>query len=388
MRELKTSLALILLLSTASFAYQNNGGRGLMYIHSAKVLKSGYVEMYAHTRFFGKVGRTDPLTGKVRKAVTYWDVQGSVSFNFGISKYFEFSLSPIVYQDTHKGERGYNLPDDLFLRLKLGSLGGDNASMQYGFLLMGRIPTAKYHNIVFEPYSAGTVEAGVMGLISYFQDPLAPYDALNMHFNLGYLFHNDAGKKLTDIPNDTISVSTISSEFLFGAGFRIPTRRWDFSLEFYGNAFAQKPPETAFARENYLYVCPGVTYKAYRWMSLDMSVDIRLTPDNDETNLNFSRPPAAELPSNYPDWRVNLGMKLILLPTSVYKMSEAEAIIRAAEARKRLFEEIIKEQKETEAAEKELQRIKEERIKAEKELERLRRLIEGKTPQKTKKKPK
>ena len=48
----------------------------------------------------------------------------------------------------------------------------------------------------------------------------------------------------------------------------------------------------------------------------------------------------------------------------------------------------IKEQKDTEAAQVELERIKEERIRAEKELERLRRILEGETKEGSEKKDK
>ena len=51
--------------------------------------------------------------------------------------------------------------------------------------------------------------------------------------------------------------------------------------------------------------------------------------------------------------------------------------MQKAESRRELFEQIIKEQRETESAEAELERIKEERRKAERELERLRQILEG-----------
>ena len=58
-------------------------------------------------------------------------------------------------------------------------------------------------------------------------------------------------------------------------------------------------------------------------------------------------------------------------------MSERDLLMQKAQSRRELFEQIIREQDETESAEAELERIRAERIRAEKELERLRRVLEG-----------
>ena len=87
---------------------------------------------------------------------------------------------------------------------------------------------------------------------------------------------------------------------------------------------------------------------------------------------------------NYPTWRINMGLRVTLLPTTAYKVSEKDILMRKAQNRRELFEQIIKEQRETESAEEELERIKNERRKAERELERLRRILEGEA-QKSKK---
>jgi chromosome segregation ATPase len=80
---------------------------------------------------------------------------------------------------------------------------------------------------------------------------------------------------------------------------------------------------------------------------------------------------------NYSTWRINLGAKFTLLPTSVYHTSERDILMQKAESRRELFEQIIRERRETESAEEELERIRDERRKAEQELERLRKILEG-----------
>jgi hypothetical protein len=366
---------------------QQNGGRGLTYVYSAWNLDPGYLTMYAHTRFFGKVGDIS-LVNNVSSAVTFWDVQGGLAFNYGISEKLELVFSPIIYQDNHKGGRGYNLIDDIFLTLKLGSLGRKGGSFKYGFDISTRFPSAKKHNVSFEPYAAGKVSFGFRSRFSYAVDPLYPDDGLNFHLNLGYWNHNDVGEQLSELNPlvDPVRVTSPTQEFLFGTGVIVPTDKFDFSLEVYGNAFIQEPPRTAYSRENYTYVTPKVRYKAYRWLSIDMGLDIRVSSNTDKTDYTLvGRFPGIP---NYPDWRISLGTRWTLLPTTIYSTNERDILMRKAETRRELFEQIIREQRETEAAEEELERIKDERRKAERELERLRRILEGESRRKQQKKGK
>lgn len=371
MKLMNAAWAGVLVLFIAIMAPQGhaigiNGGNGLTYVKSAWNLKPGYLTLYGRTRFFGKVStQTQPT------AATYWDVQGALSFNYGITDHIELAIAPVMYQDTHRGRTGYNIPDDLFLGLKLGSYNLKGTSLTYAISLDTRFPTAKYHNLPFEPYSAGTIEWGFTGMLTYARDPLYPDDNLNIHANFGYINHNDVGKKL--LPRSNVSVTNMSQQFIYGIGMKIPSSEFDFSIELYGNKFLQRPPQTAYSLEDYLYLSPGISYHAYRWMTLSFSTDLRITED---INNSLVPPPAPDLP-NYPSWRINLGLSLTLLPTSVYRLSDKDILIRKAESRRELFEQIIKEQRETESAEEELERIKEERRKAERELERLRRILEG-----------
>jgi len=350
-----------------------NGGLGLSYVRSAWVLKPGYLIFTTQSRFFGKV--SSPTE---KNAITYWDVQGSFSLNYGISDHFEVALTPIMYQDNHRGGKGYNFPDDIFLSLKIGSYNIKNSSINYGFLIQTRFPTAEHHNVVFEPYSAGTVSWGFLGLGTYSKDPLYPEDNMNVHLNLGYTNHNDVGQKLG--PNediDTVSVNSMTQELTYGLGIKLPTAEFDFALELHGNSYIQKPPkETAYSCENFIYLTPSIAFRAYRWLSLYFGTDLRLSSNNDET-LYYSNLNKLDDMPNYPSWRINLGAKITLLPTKIYKVSEKDILIKKAESRRELFEQIIREQRETESAEEELERIKSERRKAERELERLRRILEG-----------
>jgi len=363
-----------------SGAVEINGGLGLSHTKAAWVADKGYLTVLPNTRFWGKVSETKSQNQEERSAVTIWDVQGLLSINYGISEHFSFNITPILYQDINQGEYD-EFPWDTFIGLKIGSYGAKDSPFRFGVDLATRFPTGEKHNVIYEDYTAGSAEWGFTGLVSYALDKLYPEDALNAHLNLGYWNHNDVGRSLA--PDSLLSmelkkvksVVEPSQAFRYAIGVEFPTESFNYSLEIYGNSWIQNPPIIAASRENYTYLNGSIKYKAYRWLDFIVSGDIRISPDKEETI--GPRTSNHDLP-NYSSWRINMGAKFIILPTSVYKVKERDVLMRKAESRREIFEQIIREKKDTESAEQELQRIKEEREKAEKELERLKRILEGK----------
>ncbi|MBC8180799.1 hypothetical protein H8E88_06710 [candidate division KSB1 bacterium] len=359
-----------------------NGGRGLTYVKSAWNLKPGYLTMYGRSQVWGQVA-AGTLT-----SVAVWDIQGALSLNYGVSEHIELAISPIMYQDTQRGEKKYMVPGDLVVGLKFGSFNLKGGPMTWGISFDTRFPTGEDFNIAFEPYSANTITWGFTGTLSYSKDPLYPDENLNVDFNLGYVNHNDIGQELCNDPNDPFSVSAMTQQLLYGLGIKIPTPTFDFTVEIYGNSFIQKPPkETAYSLENYFYLTPGINYRASRWLTLKVGADLRLSSNTDETTYQYKYKKYSDDLPNYVPWRLNVGFNIFLLPTTVFKVSDKDVLIRKAQSRRQLFEQIINEQQETESAEEELERIKSERQKAEKELERLRRILEGDQKKKKTKEP-
>ena len=349
-----------------------NGSRGSKHVVSAWNLNKGDLTLYTHTSFFGTVGHSDTDNNY---AVTYWDVNGGLALNLGITDHIESEINVTLYQDNHHGDPGYNMPDDMYLKLKFGSYGLPGGTFRYGTQVTFRVPMAEQHNILFEPYSAGTLEFGVLGLFSYAFDPIYPEDGLNLNFNLGYLNHNDVGQLLN--PADNSQVANMSQELTYGLSVHLPSGKFDFGVEVWGNIWLQQPPETAYSRESYLYTTPMVIYHPNRWLAFEVTGDVILSnAEKDETAVHL-RPGASDIP-NFANWRLNLGLRWTILPRSAYKVSEKEVLMRKAQRRRELFERIIHEQRETESAEEELEQIKAERRKAERELDRLRRILEGK----------
>ena len=362
------TIFLSLLLFSIAHGFGINGGKGLTHVKSAWNLKSGYLTLSSKSYSFGKANDNPP--------VAYWDIQSAISLNLGISDHIELAISPVIYQDTQKGEKGYNIPDDLFVGLKFGSYLISGSSLSWGVSLDTRLPTGKYHNLFFEPYSAGKVEWGFTGMFSYSKDPQFPDESITVDFNFGYLNHNDIGQKLTGSSDDPYAVSFMTQELRYAIGVKIPSPSFDFSFEIFGNGFIQKLPVTAYGNEYHQYLTPAISYKPYNWLTISVGADFRLSTDIDETSYQYVKKPVPEEFPNYPGWRVHFGFKIVLLPIKIYKVNNKQILIERAAGRNKLFEQIIKEQRETESAEEELEKIKTERKKSEIELERLRRILE------------
>jgi hypothetical protein len=352
----------------------NLGGKGLIYVHSATTLPKGYLELYAGTRYFGKIASF----AMTNRAYTFWDVQSVISLNYGAGKHIEIAVSPILYQDINRLGGNFwkgkaNFPDDMFISAKVGSFAGLESPFTFGGMLSLRFPTAKNHNIIYEPYSAGSVELGITALASYYRNVMFPDMGWSIHYNLGYLNHDDVGKSLSQEKNAPTPQS-MSSEILAGCGFLYPAESFDFSAEITARHFLMRPPGTAYSMEYVSYLTLGVYYRLYRWLSLEMAVDKSLIVGEDLTDYRYLTPKIPHFP-NYPSWRGVLGVKLTILPTSLYA-SEASDLKQKAKDRQTILEKMINDQTNMESAEQELTRIQAERKKVEEELERLRKLLE------------
>jgi len=361
------------------------GGRGLSSLNAAWVQDRGQFTLKLTGASFYKTAPKRQSTGRTPEFITFWDVQSGLAANFSVSRRLELSLKQTIYQDTHHDGKGANLPDDLFLTAKFGSYGGLRSRVKVGFMTAARFPLARQHNVILEPYSAGGVELGLLGLFSYSKDVLLPENAFNLHLNLGMWHYNDTGKYLIGAEADTFAVLNPSRALLWGAGFAIPSHEFDFTVEVFGRNFMVRPPETAYSREDFAYVAPGVMYHPAHWATLNVNLDFRLSNDKETTRylpgLNNQVNP--ELPS-YPSWRLRFGARFALnrpAPPPGQKPLFVSANGRLTTAHKTLEKQLNEERKKTETAEEDLAKIRDDRKRMETMLSRLRSLlVYGKNP--------
>lgn len=371
----------ILLITTGSLWSATSGGNGLLHVQSASNLKPGRLQFRPLTSFYGKsierLGSSTP-----NNSVTYWSVTGDASLSYGIINHFDVAAMLRLYQDTNRqGE--HNIPDDLFLDFKAGSiaLGGENA--EAGALLSFRIPVGDMHNYPLEPYAGGAFEFGIAGLLSYYLDPYFHDRDMSFHLNLGYYSHNDNGQVLFDevknpqgtVIKPALEASTSAAQLQYGAGFVFPTELFNINLELWGGAFISKPDTAVFSRENYTYFTPSVTFKPVEAVNFDIGIDIRVSKNENTTGIPAGYPRGVNgstVIPNYSSWKFTLGMNFIL------KQENISYSGKGVDVRNRInfYESMLQEKGRTKSIEEELRRIRREREQAEKELEELRQLLE------------
>jgi len=178
-----------------------------------------------------------------------------------------------------------------------------------------RLPTGNHHNVPLQPYSAKAVGYGGMGLFSLYTHPLQPGSGLAWDLNLGYFNHNDVGLKLANSDNDTLAVEAATQEMIFGTAARFMGKRFGLFVEIHSRLFLQQPPETAYTRENSMYLTPGFIFQFNPYIQLVASADLMLQGRDDKTrydyeNIEFEKP--WETVPNLPDWRFNFGINIRL----------------------------------------------------------------------------
>jgi len=260
--------------------------------------------------------------------------------------------------------------------------------IKFGVAVTTRLPLAQYHNIQLEPYSAGRIEFGVSGLVSYSKDQIYPDDSFNAHINLGIIDHNDDGKKFTESNFEYINTKN-SREIYGGLALIYPMSKFDFSVELYGNYNISKPPPAAYSRHNFLYITPGIAYNAFYWLSLACGFDFRLTKNQSSSSPLLSSSTANFLPT-YPTWRVNVSVRINLVSKLKGRFESKQDFksVASDKENKDVYNEIAAERKQIENAEVELQKIRDERKKMDEILNRLRRALEIKDNKDKKKKGK
>jgi len=358
------------------------GSKSMLHVQTASTLDPGRLDFRSNLNFYTKLG---DFLGQQKpanfSAVNYWLVQSNALLTYGVVPHLDITLMARIYQDTHYSNE-YNSPDDIFLDVKAGSFALSDRRFNFGGIFSFRFPTGEVHNYPFEPYTAGSLEYGITGLFSFYNDPFLPDRDFSLHVNLGWYYHNDAGKTLYEFKNPQgqvlkkFTAGTNASELQFGLGLIYPTELFNLNLELWGINFIQQPDTMAYSRENYMYITPSIKFKPRPWLSFDFGMDIRVTTDKNETATTLPDLVRNLTLPNYPAWRINLGLNVALLRGG--KVGRGYSSEEPIEKKIDFFQNLLKEQERSKKIEEELRRLRKERERAEKELEELKQLLEEK----------
>ena len=362
-----TVILLLLFLTFGGQAAVINGGKGLPHTRAAFTTPSGHMTALGNLRFWGKKSTFTYESLGIESGSMIWVVQGAANVTYGINDHIAASITPILYQDTHK-ESGDDMPWDSFFNIKFGHFKVERAPVWVGFDIGARFPTGENHNIMFEDYTAGAFEYGITGLLSYrYATPDLKND-IRVHTNIGYWNYNDSGRDL--LPSSGIAgsvVGTSSQSLNYALGVEFPTKVFDYGLEIYGLAWIFRPPVVAASRENYLYMNVSFGYKPHPRYSVYINTDLRLTPASNST-MDLE-PKFPGFPS-YSGWRINLGMRYLILPKSIYVMHEKAIMRKRGRKTKVLYTQLKKEIEKTQRSIQALDKLQKEKLKKEAELKK------------------
>ncbi len=350
--------AFIFLMNIQAFALVINAGRGLPHTKSAYTTLQGHMTTMGNLRFWGGTGEYP--NGDSKGETRIWVARAIANVTYGFSEHGVVSLSPIVYQDAHKDE-GEQVPWDTYLNFKLGNYKIEKQPYWIGFDIGMRFPTGKKHNVIFEDYTAGKFEFGLTGLLTYrYSAPQLKSD-VRVHANLGYWNHNDKGEYLSEVePRDLGLVKRTSQSLIYALGVEFPVEQFIYGIELYGMSWLAQPPRGAASRENYFYMNVSGQFKAHHRMSIFANADLRLSPGKD-TTIGFE--PDFSGVGNYPGWRINLGLRYLILPSSDYGFARASIERQQQRKTRELYSQLQKEIEKQKEINAELERLKREKEK-------------------------
>ena len=375
---LKFMVVIILLASNLVYAQLENAYRTLLHTQTGRNLQDGKLVINADMNFYTKAGK---FIGSVKPIdfteVSYWLVAGNIVASYGFMEHLDASLGLRLYQDTHR-QNVYNFPDDIFLTLRAGSFYTSRNHLVHSFMLSSRIPTAKQHNNHFVEFASGAVEYGAMYAVSILSDAYLPDRSFQAHFNIGYWNHNESGITYKFENGKEFTAQKNSSELRLAIAGVFPTRLIDYRLELSGMLYLNRPEDFIYSAEEWVFFTPSLRYKLSSAIAFDLGVDFRLSPgDREWTRPDIPKPSASvSLPTNYPEWRVQMGAVFAFNVTEK-AVSSTESYEKAkAQEKINEFEMILEEREKAKEVQKEIENLKKLRKEAEEEIKELKKILE------------
>ena len=375
------SILLILSLISFSIAQLTNGSKALLHTQTGNTLDQGQLNLNTSVNFFTKaadyIGSNEPLDFTV---TDYWLIASNIVATYGIVDHFDATLGFRLYQDTHR-ENEFNLPGDLFLTLRAGSIPFGQNHFQNGFLASMRFPTGEEHNYPLAEYASGSFEYGLMYALSFYSDAYLPKRALGVHFNIGWWNHNESGSTFKFSNGVEYEANRSSNDIRLALALAMPSTLFDFRIEASGILYLKKPNNFIYSAEEWAFISPSIRYKPLKGLNFDLGMDIRVSPSDRQWTTADDIPGFVgnlDLPTNYPAWKVHLGVDIELNFAKKGFALTSEKNYQREEAREKieLFEKILEERKKAKTVQKELRNLRKIRKEAESEIEEIKKILD------------
>ncbi len=354
------------------------GKFGTFNTYSAYSLESGFLSAFNQGRVFASTG----FSGNT--SVNLFDASNNFTFAYGFANHLDALLSVGTYQDLnirsiHTGAKS-KTPGDIYLILRNGSYEFLDGKINLGGALSVRLPTGGQNNIPFEVYRSTKVEFGVLTMMTLFGNPYYKDQGFILNFNLGLWNHNDKGSKITPknsfiSPGATTSINAMHIQY--GIGASVPVSKLQLTLDVYGLAYIKAPDTSAFSRESFMYVSPGIRYNVRSWINIGAYLDFLVAGKTNTTRYNQStgvtepgNPNGTQKSPNYSTWRLGLSLGFNILPVN-FSSAPTE------QRRKKLLDKLLEEERGAQRATVQLEKLRKVRVESEKELEKIKDELES-----------
>lgn len=259
------------------------GGRGLLRTHSAESV--GKSQFYINTYFatFLEPGTSKSTLGK--------DHTLTIGLTLGLSRYLELTALLTPYQDDQ--QHIWGPPGDSQLGIKVRTpFSGD--LLQSALRVFAKFPTARSHNVPYEPYSSDKIGFGLVGVLTFDFTESFPLIPLKAHVNFGYMDHN---------VKDELFNSQMD-QLLIRAGLKFPIRSSVLYTEYSAEIFADNPLVSSYAL-NSQRVTQGLKLLGPWDLIIDLAVDFSLSESPQIPDKVFLK--------EYADWKVVFGLNYQML---------------------------------------------------------------------------
>lgn len=253
------------------------GGRGLIRVFSAEPL--GGSQLHVNSFFQTFLIRDNPESGSLGKDHTL-----SLGLTYGVSKRVELTAHAVVYQDDQRHVWGP--PGDTQLGIKYYTP-LSSAGIMTGLRAFMIFPTARLHNVPYEPYSSGKPALGVQALATVDMTESFPLVPLKLYANIGYLDNSLYQEFLRDKRD----------QLLLAAALKFPIGSVVLFTEYTTEIFANL--DGLRYRENASRLTQGVGILGPWNLVFDIAADIDLSTTKDMPGTFYGK--------DYADWKVIVG---------------------------------------------------------------------------------